>query len=167
MLAFCFFHSHQVVTKVGVHTTWIIKQNQQWFPMKPLYAVLKACFKDQPAGHWVRFTTEISVIKLTVIAYAWSKRGVSYILSMCSSTELSNKCYMKYFEDDYRNVGSKEVSHPKLAHLIYGYLPLIDEHNKQRQKILGLERRWLTRNFWFWLLTTLIGMTLVDMYRLY
>jgi len=135
--------------------------------MKPLYAVLKARFKDRPAGHWVTFTTEISGIKLIAIAYAWSQRGVSYILSTCGSTEPSEKFYMSYFEDDYGNVGSKEVSRPKLAHLIYDYLPLIDEHNKQRQKILGLERRWPTRNCWFRLLTTLIGMSLVDMHRLY
>lgn len=59
------------------------------------------------------------------------------------------------------------MSRPKLAHLLYDYLPLIDEHNKQRQKILGLERKWPTRNCWFRLLTTLIGMCLVDMHRIY
>ncbi len=86
---------------------------------------------------------------------------------MCGSTEPSEKCYMSFFEDDYGNLGSKEVSHPKLAHLIYDYLPLIDEHKKQRQKILGLEMRWPTRNCWFQLLTTLIGMSLFDIHRLY
>ena len=45
----------EVMTKFGVHSTWIIKQNQQWFPMKALHAMLKAWFKDQPAGHWVTF----------------------------------------------------------------------------------------------------------------
>ncbi len=100
------------MTKFGVHTTWIIKQNQQWFPMKPLHAVLKAHFKDRPDGHWVTFTTEISGIKLIAVAYTWSQRGVSYILSTCGSTEPSEKCYMSYFEDDYGIVGSKEVSRP-------------------------------------------------------
>jgi hypothetical protein len=75
--------------------------------------------------------------------------------------------YTCYFEDDFRNVGSKEVSRPKLAHLLKDYLPLIDEHNKQRQKILGLERKWPTRNCWFRLLTKLIGMCLMDMHRIY
>jgi len=50
------------MTKFGIHATRIIKQNQHWFPMKPLYAVLKARFKDQPAGHWVTFTAEISMV---------------------------------------------------------------------------------------------------------
>jgi hypothetical protein len=42
--------------------------------------------------------------------------------------------HTSYFEDDFGNVGSKEVSWPKLAHLLYDYLPLIDEHNKLRQR---------------------------------
>jgi hypothetical protein len=157
----------EVMRRFGVHYTWIIKQNQQRFPMKPLYAVLKARFKDRPAGHWVTFEATVSGVRLIAVAYAWSQRGVSYILSTCGSTEPAEKMYMSYFEDDYGNVGSKEINRPKLAHLLYDYLPLIDEHNKQRQKILGLERKWPTRNCWFRLMTTLIGMCVVDMHRMY
>jgi hypothetical protein len=101
------------------------------------------------------------------MAYAWSQRGISYVLSTCGSTKPAEKMYMSYFKDDYGNVGSKEISHPELAHLLYDYLPLIDKHNKQRQKILGLERKWPTRNCWFRLLTTLLGMSIVDMHRFY
>jgi hypothetical protein len=32
----------EVMNKFGVNSSWIIKQIQQWFPMKPLYAVLNA-----------------------------------------------------------------------------------------------------------------------------
>jgi len=70
------------------------------------------------------------------MAYAWSQRGISYTLSTCGSTRPAEKMYQSYFEDDYGNMGSKEKSHPELAHLLYDYLSLIDEHNKQRQKIL-------------------------------
>jgi hypothetical protein len=157
----------EVMNKFGVHSSWIIKQNQVWFPMKPLFAVLKARYKDRPAGHWVTFQTKISGVDIIALAYAWSQRRISFILSTCGSTRPAEKMYMSYFEDDYGNVGSKEISRPELAHLLYDYLPLIDEHNKQRQKILGLERKWPTRNCWFRLLTTLMGMCIVDMHRLY
>jgi len=157
----------EVMNRFGVNSTWIIKQNQHWFPMKPLFAVLKARHKDRPAGHWVTFHATVSGIKLMAMAYAWSQRGISYILSTCGSTKTADKLYVSYFEDDYGNVGSKEICRPQLAHLLYNYLPLIDEHNKQRQKILGLERKWPTRNCWFRLLTTLLGMSIVDMHRLY
>ena len=46
--------------------------------------------------------------------------------------------YLSYFEDDE---GSKEISRPELVHLLYDYLPLIDERNKQDQKILGIKRK--------------------------
>ena len=75
--------------------------------------------------------------------------------------------YTSYFEDDYGNVSSKELCQPKIAHLLFDYLPLIDEHNKQQQKILGLEMKWPMRNCWFRLLTTLVGMCMVDLHQLY
>jgi hypothetical protein len=90
-----------------------------------------------------------------------------YLLSTCGSTEPSEKMYTSYFEDGFGNVACKEIPRPRIAHLLYDYLPLIDEHNKQRQSILGLERKWPTRKCWFRLLTTLVGMCVVDMHRLY
>ena len=53
------------------------------------------------------------------------------------------------------------------AHFLYEYLPLVDEHNKQRQSLLNLERCWLTNDCWFRLLTTVVGMSVVDMHRWY
>ena len=50
---------------------------------------------------------------------------------------------------------------------VYDFLPLIDEHNKQRQNILGLEMKWPTKCCWFRLLVTLVGMSVVDLYRIY
>ena len=40
-------------------------------------------------------------------------------------------------------------------------------HSKQPQKKLGLEMKWPTRNCWFCLLTTLVGMCVVDLPLLY
>jgi len=60
----------EVITKFGVHSSWIIRQNQQWFPMKPLYAILKACYKGCPEGHWVTFQGTISEVEMIAMAYA-------------------------------------------------------------------------------------------------
>jgi hypothetical protein len=135
--------------------------------MKPLFAILKARFKTRPVGHWVTMKTEIAGVRLIAIAYAWSQWGVSYILSTCGSTEPSDKLYTSYFEDKFGNVGSKQILRPKISHLLYEYLPLVDEHNKQRQKLLALEKKWPTMDCWFHLLTTLIGMCIVDLHRLF
>ncbi len=82
----------EVMKKFGVLSSWIIKQNQQWFPKKPFYAVLKAHFKDWPAGRWVTFQATISGVLLIAMASAWSQRGISYMLSTCGSTNQQKRC---------------------------------------------------------------------------
>ncbi len=98
--------------------------------------------------------------------YLESKSGVLHFIKLWFN-KTCWKMHMSYFENDYGNVGSKEINHPKLAHLLYEYRPLIDEHNKQRKKNLGLERKWPTCNCWVHLMTTLMGMCIVDMHRSY
>ena len=44
---------------------------------------------------------------------------------------------------------------------------MIDEHNKQRQNLLNLEKSWATKHVWFQLLTTIAGMCVVDLHRIY
>jgi len=155
----------EVYLRFGVHSTFIIKNNNGMFPMEPLHAVLKARFGSRPAGHWVVFRAEVAGVKLLAMAYAWSQRGVLYFLSTCGKTMPHPVKYLSHFEDNYGNVAYKEIDRPHIAHFLYDYLPLIDEHNKQRQSLLNLERCWLTKNCWFRLLTTIIGMSVVDMHR--
>ena len=59
----------------------------------------------------------------------------------------------------------KELPRPTIAHLLYEFLPLIDEHNKTRQSALALEKVWMTKNCWVRLITTFLGMSVVDMQR--
>jgi hypothetical protein len=56
--------------------------------------------------------------------------------------------YMSDFEDEFGNVVHKEINRPKVCHFLYEYLPLIDEHNKQRQNLLNLEQCWCTKDSW-------------------
>ena len=74
---------------------------------------------------------------------------------------------MSHFEDDFGNVVHKEINRPEVCHFLYEYLPLIDEHNKQRQNLLNLERCWCTKDPWMRLLRTTLGMCVVDMHRWY
>jgi hypothetical protein len=98
--------------------------------------VLRARFKERPAGHWVVFRTTYQDVNVIAMAYAWSMRGTSYVISTCGSTDPCDEMCTTYFEDEHGHVSYKEISRPKLANMIYEYLPLIDEHNKQRQDLL-------------------------------
>ena len=96
----------EVGIRFGVNSSWIMKQNQQWYTMKPIFALLKARFGSRPAGHWVTMITTISKVSVIAVAYVWSQHGVRYILSTCGSTEPSDELYTSCFEDEYGNVSS-------------------------------------------------------------
>ena len=154
--------------RLGVHSTFIVKNNKNYFPMEVLYNVLKeARHGSHPAGHWVVMRAVISHVPVIAIAYAWSQKGVSYFISTCGKTTPSPHKYEAKFEDDWGNTSFREIPRPDILHVLYEYVPLIDEHNKSRQSILAMEKRWQTRNPWFRLITTIVGMSIVDMYRLY
>ena len=111
--------------------------------------------------------TQIADVPIFYLAYAWSQRGISYFVSTCGSTEVCRDKYMSNYEDEYGNICHNEINRPEVVHFLYEFLPIIDEHNKQRQNILGLERKWATKDCWFRLLTSMVGFSIVDMHRWY
>ncbi|KAG7356382.1 transposase IS4 [Nitzschia inconspicua] len=158
--------SVEVFKRFSVHSTFlVVKSNQDFFPLKALHAVLKARHGDRSAGHWVTMTTTISGVPLIALAYGCSQDGVSYFISTCGSTEVSPIKHECQFEDAMGHTFFKLIKRPKLAHFLYECLPLIDEHNKQRQDILALENVWRTEDVWFRNITTLLGQSTVDMHR--
>jgi hypothetical protein len=128
---------------------------------------LKARYGDRPAGHWVVFQATISGVTLIAVCYAWSHSSTTYFLSTCGSTNPAKTSYTTHFEDEFGTVGVNHIPQPSIKEWFYDFLPLIDEHNKHRQSLLQLEKKWPTKSCWFCLLTTLVGMCVVDMYRVY
>jgi hypothetical protein len=157
----------EVKKRMEVDSTWIIKGNHSFYPLAGLHAVLKGRFGNKCAGHWVSMTSVIGGVTLLVLAYAWSQNGVSYFLYTCGCTHQSSVMYESNFEDEFGNVSSKFLPRPQISHFLYEYLPLIDEHNKQRQSVLGLEWKWPTQCCWTRLIVTLTGICVVDMHCLY
>jgi hypothetical protein len=99
----------------------------------------------------------IGGVDLYVMAYAWSSKGLAYMVSSCGKTVMHVDPYIPRFEDEYGNVQEKELPRPTVAHMLHEFLPLIDEHNKARQNTLALEKHWLTKNCWTRILTTFFG----------
>ena len=150
-----------------VHSTWIVKNNTSFFPKDALLAVLIARHGNRPAGNWVTFTTEIAGVTLYAMAYAWSQKGVSFIISTCGSTEKSETPYRAWYQDDFGGASFKELPRPKMAEFVLNLLPIIDEDNNDRQHRLALEKKWPTNNCWYRLLTTIVGQCVVDQLSLY
>jgi len=151
--------------RVEVNSTFIVKQNKKYFPMEVLRTLLLLRFPRRPAGHWVIMKATISEVDVFVMAYAWSNRGITFIVSSCGETIRHEIDYRSKFDDGHGNVQSKFLARPAIAHMLFEFLPLIDEHNKARQSHLALERRWQTTSCWFRLSTTFIGMAIVDLQR--
>jgi hypothetical protein len=88
------------------------------------------------------------------------------VVCLIGSTAPSSIIYQSNFEDEFGNVDFKMLPRPQLCHFLYEYLPLIDEHNKQHQYVLHLEKKCPTKDCWFRLLVTLTGMCIINMHRL-
>jgi hypothetical protein len=157
----------EVTERMEVESTWIIKDNHSFNPMAGLHAVLKGIFGNKCAGHWVSMTSVIGCVKLLALAYTWSQKGVSYFLPTCRITHHSSVMYKSSFEDEFGSISSEFFPRPQISHFLYEYLPLIDEHNKQRQSVLGLERKWSTQCCWTRLIVILTGTCVVDMHCKY
>lgn len=89
-------------------------------------------------------STEVAGVKVLAVAYALSARGVSYMISTNGSTKAGKDPYVSFFEDDYGMVATVEIPEPELCSNFYKMLPLIDEHNRQRQHFLDVAGRWPT-----------------------
>lgn len=127
--------------RFNVHSTWIIKNNSNFFPKKVLESILKARHGSRPAGKWVVMQTTIDGVPLIAMAYAWSQKGVSYFLSTCGNTKPSVNLYRSKFEDEFGGVGFKDLLRPEIADFLYEFLPLIDEHNRLHQNLLNFEAK--------------------------
>ena len=110
---------------LSLYSTFIIKQNVNFFLMKLLHSILLVHHGTHLARHWVVITTTIAEVDLYATAYAWLSKGVAYMVSTCGKT----------------------VQHEKasVTHFLHEFLPLIDEHNKARQNALALKKCWLTK----------------------
>ena len=67
---------------------------------------------------------------------------------------------MEIFEDKLGNVSHEEINRSAVCHDLHEVLPLIDEHNRMRESMIGLEKKWLTKDCGFSLLTTVSGLSL-------
>ena len=105
----------------------------------------------------------IAGAELIAMAYAWSQKGEAFMISLCGKMVILEEPYLSCYEDDFGNAQEKELPCPTIAHMLYEFLPLIDEHNKACQNALALEKCWLTKNCWVRLLTTFLGIALIDL----
>ena len=70
------------------------------------------------------------------------------------------------FCDEMGNVQTRFVDRPEIVSTFFDNSNAVDRHNQVRQFELKLEKKWLTENPYFRLVTTLIGISVTDTWKL-
>jgi len=149
--------------KQGHQAVLQIKTGHAFYPKK----FIEDTLKDAPGGVWIVLESIHEGIPLIAIGYRYSTRTTLFFVATknAGSTKKGSPYEMKV-TDDYGNVHVRDVDRPDIISNFFQSSNTIDRHNQARQFELALEKRWLTKDCFFRLFTTIIGFNVVDCYRL-
>jgi hypothetical protein len=91
-----------------------------------------------------------------------------FLLTKGAGSTVSGDPYEMKFTDSYGNIVTHFVDCPEVVSTFFKTSNTIDTHNQLRQDLLQLEKKWLTKNPFFRLTTTLIviNVTVTDAFLL-
>ena len=72
--------------------------------------------------------------------------------------------YIAKWPDEHGNLKQRHVVHPSVISKYFNVSNIIDRGNHLRQGELMLEEHWITRDAWFRIITTILGVCVVDAY---
>jgi Transposase IS4 len=105
---------------------------------------------------------------LLAIGYKYNKRKVlCFIATKNAGSTFLGDPYRARFVGENNNLRSRPVDRPQIISRYFQQSNMIDKHNHARQAELKLEKNWRTTNCWFRLVTTFIGITVVDSWKAY
>ena len=125
--------------------------------------------KDWPGGtHLVLEGTSPSHNELLAIGYKYnSKKILCFVATKDAGTTLPGDPYRARFVGDDNNVRARRVERPQVISDYFKHSNVVDKHNHARQYELRLEKHWVTLNCYFRIVTTIIGITVVDCWKCY
>ena len=138
-----------------------IKSNTGMFP----FDALKKEMEPFPSGAYLvmECLAPETNVKLVAIGYKYnSRKTLLFCMSKDAETTEPGFPYVARFPDEHGNVRERRILRPKCLSIYFEAANLIDVHNHLRQGVLRLEMLWKTPNPWFRLITTIIGITVVD-----
>ena len=148
----------------GFRAVLQVKNNKGLFPKDYIDKALE----DAPGGvHIVLSGTAPNGVQLIALGYRYSTKTTLFFVATADagSTRPGKEYEMKY-TDDHGNVCVRLVERPDIISNFFEDSNSIDKHNQSRQFDLALEKCWLTQDPFFRLATTLIGMNVVDTWKL-
>jgi len=152
------------IARRGHEAVFQIKQNHGLFPK----SFIEEALKDAPGGvHIVLEGTTPCEVPLIAVGYRYSRKTILFFVLTKGAGSLTNgDPYEMKFTDSYGNVMTRFVDRPQVISKFFQTSNVIDTHNQLRQNLLQLEKKWLTKNAYFRLLTTLLGINVTDSFLL-
>lgn len=154
------------ISKAGHHGVFMVKTSHSRTPKK----FLEENMKDFPGGTWVTLTgkTEHEGVELVCIGYKYNKKSVlTFISTRGAGSTKEGEPYEARFPDKFGNMCVRHVARPEVVSNYFKFSNVVDLHNQARQFDLALEKKWVTHNGYFRLYSTLVGMTVTDVWKLH
>jgi len=141
-----------------------VKQYHSLFPK----AFIEEALKEAPGGvHIILEGTPQCEVPLIAVGYRYSRETVlHFILTKKAESLKEGKPYEMKYTDSYGNVCIRYVDRPDEISKFYASSNVIDTHNQLRQDLLQLEKKWLTKNPYFRLTTSLLGINVTHTFLL-
>ena len=150
------------VAKSGHHACFMIKTGYSKTPKK----YLEETMKDFPGGTWITLETEIDSVSLVCIGYKYNKRNIlTFIFTKGAGSTAQGDPYEARFPDKFGNVCVRHVARPSILSTYFQVSNKVDLHNQARQYELRLEKKWVTTNPYFRLYTTMLGINVIDTWK--
>ena len=140
-----------------------IKSNHALFPK--IYIEDK--LKDAPGGTHIVLKGTYKEVDLIAIGYRYSsKKTLHFVTTSDAGSTTPGVPYEMKFTDAYGNIHVRDVDRPDVISRFFQESNCVDKHNQARQFELGLEKKWITDDAYFRLFTTLVGINVVDTWKL-
>ena len=140
-----------------------IKSNHSLFPKKCIEDKLK----EAPGGTHIVLKATFEQVDLIAIGYRYSsKKTLHFVTTADAGSTTPGEPYEMKFTDAHGNIHVRDVDRPDVVSRFFQESNCVDKHHQARQFELALEKKWITDDAYFRLFTTLVGINVVDTWKL-
>ena len=158
----------EAVMDVGADLIGMDKTNIKGFCRE----IIEKLTKDWPGCSYLLLRSKPMVPRgrpLIAIGYKYNGwKVLSFIVTDNTGSTKAGDPYLSKYPDQFSNVAIRPVARPLVMYKFFGYVNLVESHNKSRQYDLALETFWATQYGWLRLCTTVaMGMAITNCWKLF
>ena len=136
-----------------------VKTAMSQYPKK----FIESCMKDWPGGSHLVLEATLGSAKLHAVGYKYCrKKTLCFIFNHGASSTQPGIPYVAKYRDGNKNPRMRIIQRPKCCSTYFLHCNVIEVHNHMCQKLLRLEKHWITCDGFFHIFTTVLGICVVD-----